>query len=113
MQQKWSRREESDFYRIVSTFGVQFDPRIRRYSWDTFRQLARLDKKYDDTLTEYFLGFYYMCCRVCKKLKEDGKYLCAHFQTRRGTGDNMVLVGSVVGSGTELFIYILLQELGI
>ncbi|XP_064639881.1 chromodomain-helicase-DNA-binding protein 7-like isoform X2 [Lineus longissimus] len=73
LQQKWSRREESDFYRIVSTFGVQFDPHIRRYNWETFRQLARLDKKYDDTLTEYFLGFYYMCCRVCKKLKEDAK----------------------------------------
>lgn len=24
-QRKWSRREEQDFYRTVSTFGVEFD----------------------------------------------------------------------------------------
>ncbi|CAH1779419.1 unnamed protein product [Owenia fusiformis] len=67
-QTRWSRREEADFYRVVSTFGVEFDCETGRYKWDTFRQFARLDKKYDDTLTEYFLAFYHMCQKVCRKI---------------------------------------------
>ncbi|XP_071173454.1 chromodomain-helicase-DNA-binding protein 8-like isoform X4 [Mytilus edulis] len=67
----WTRREESDFYRIISTFGVEFDLFTGRYKWDRFRTLARLEKKHDDTLTEYFQAFYHMCMRVCKKFKND------------------------------------------
>lgn len=75
----WTRREESDFYRIISTFGVEFDLFTGRYKWDRFRTLARLEKKHDDTLTEYFQAFYHMCMRVCKKFKndDDGK-ICLH-----------------------------------
>lgn len=40
------------------------------YKWDHFRILARLDKKYDDTLTEYYEAFYDMCQRACKKEEE-------------------------------------------
>ena len=72
---RWSRREEADFYRVVSTFGVERDRHTGLFVWDTFRSLARLDKKYDETLTDYFKAFYFMCRRVTKKLQseEEGK----------------------------------------
>ncbi|XP_067933470.1 chromodomain-helicase-DNA-binding protein 8-like [Watersipora subatra] len=70
---RWTRREESDFYRVISSFGVEStrrgsaEPR-RQYIWDTFRQLANLYKKDDDMLTEYLEAFCYMCRRVCNRL---------------------------------------------
>ncbi|OON20507.1 protein, SNF2 family [Opisthorchis viverrini] len=81
---KWTRREEADFYRVVSSFGVEFTqiplsdsdnpegavppPVKRRYNWYNFRQLANITRKNDDALTEYFQAFYRMCQRVCKKV---------------------------------------------
>lgn len=50
---------------------MEFDLVTGRYKWDRFRQLAHLEKKFDDTLTEYFQAFYHMCMRVCKKFKND------------------------------------------
>ena len=69
LQSKWSRREEADFYRVVSSFGVERDLHSGQYKWATFRSLAKLDKKFDETLTEYFLAFYHMCMTVCKRFK--------------------------------------------
>lgn len=71
-QMKWTRREEADFYRVVSTYGIEFDRHKGRYIWDKFRIMARLDKKTDEQLTEYFISFYHMCLRVCRKIKEEG-----------------------------------------
>ncbi|XP_067128566.1 LOW QUALITY PROTEIN: chromodomain-helicase-DNA-binding protein 7-like [Centruroides vittatus] len=72
LQQRWSRREEADFYRTVSTFGVEYDHKKGTYNWNRFRAIARLDRKYDETLTEYFIAFYGMCKRVCgRKLTDD------------------------------------------
>ncbi|CAL8099894.1 unnamed protein product [Calicophoron daubneyi] len=79
---KWTRREEADFYRVVSSFGVEFTPVespeskadvkvpkpvSRRYDWTSFRQLANLSRKSDSALTQYFQAFYRMCQQVCKK----------------------------------------------
>ncbi|KAM9500245.1 chromodomain-helicase-DNA-binding protein 8 isoform 1-T1 [Clarias gariepinus] len=72
-QQRWTRREECDFYRVVSTFGVE---RIKteleakesseaKLDWTRFRTYARLDKKTDESLTRYFHCFVAMCRRVC------------------------------------------------
>ena len=63
---------------MVSTFGVERDLKTGEYKWETFRSLARLDKKYDDTLTEYFKAFYHMCKAVCRKFKneEEGMMYC-------------------------------------
>jgi len=73
----WTRREEADFYRIVSTFGVERDCETGQFIWDKFRVLARLERKLDNTLTEYFRAFYHMCMKVCRRFasEEDGKYL--------------------------------------
>lgn len=68
---RWSRREEADFYRTVSTFGVEFDRESGRFKWDRFRSLARLDRKYDETITEYFHAFYHMCQTVCGKFRSE------------------------------------------
>lgn len=75
-QKKWSRREESDFYRVVSSYGVEFDRRSQQFDWNKFRTFSRLDKKVDDTLTEYFRAFYAMCKRVTgKRLTEEEENL--------------------------------------
>ncbi|XP_025912142.1 chromodomain-helicase-DNA-binding protein 8 isoform X1 [Apteryx rowi] len=65
-QQRWTRREQADFYRVVSSFGVEYDPDARRFRWGRFRALARLDRKTDESLTKYFHGFVAMCRQVCR-----------------------------------------------
>lgn len=69
---RWSRREEADFYRVVSTFGVERDPKSGELQWENFRNIAHLDRKYDDTLSEYFRAFYHMCLSVCRRIPNDG-----------------------------------------
>ncbi|XP_075597457.1 chromodomain-helicase-DNA-binding protein 8 [Balearica regulorum gibbericeps] len=60
-QQRWTRREQADFYRVASSFGVEFDPEGGRFRWGRFRTLARLEKKTDENLTKFFHGFVAMC----------------------------------------------------
>uniref|UniRef100_A0A8B9UZH3 DNA helicase n=1 Tax=Anas zonorhyncha TaxID=75864 RepID=A0A8B9UZH3_9AVES len=62
----WTRREQADFYRVVSTFGVEFDPETRRFRWGRFRALARLERKTDESLAKFFHGFVAMCRQVCR-----------------------------------------------
>ncbi|KAG7466762.1 chromodomain-helicase-DNA-binding protein 8 isoform X1, partial [Solea senegalensis] len=72
-QQRWTRREECDFYRVVSTFGVvklKKEPDFPEagdleFDWTRFRTFARLDKKTDESLSRYFHSFVAMCRRVC------------------------------------------------
>uniref|UniRef100_A0A8C9FF15 Chromodomain helicase DNA binding protein 9 n=1 Tax=Pavo cristatus TaxID=9049 RepID=A0A8C9FF15_PAVCR len=72
-QQRWTRREEADFYRVVSTFGVVFDPERGRFDWTKFRAMARLHKKTDESLEKYLYAFMSMCRRVCRlPSKEEG-----------------------------------------
>ena len=60
----------------MSTFGVERDWKTAEFKWDTFRAMALLDKKYDDTLTDYFRAFYHMCMTVCRRLtpEEDSEF---------------------------------------
>lgn len=70
---RWTRREECDFYRVVSTFGVERiktevgtqEGREAKLDWTRFRTHARLDKKTDESLNRYFHCFVAMCRRVC------------------------------------------------
>ncbi|XP_011617219.1 chromodomain-helicase-DNA-binding protein 8 isoform X4 [Takifugu rubripes] len=72
-QQRWTRREECDFYRVVSTFGVEaikkepdtLEGGQPEFDWNRFRTFARLDKKTDESLSRYFRSFVAMCRRVC------------------------------------------------
>ncbi|KAL7978947.1 hypothetical protein Chor_013436 [Crotalus horridus] len=70
-QQRWTRREEADFYRVVSTFGVVFDPDRAQFDWTKFRAMARLHKKTDESLEKYLYAFMAMCRRVCRLSSKD------------------------------------------
>jgi len=67
MALRWSRREVTDFYRVVTTFGVVYDEAAKTYDWSKFRKLAKLDKKDDERITAYFEEFSAMCRRVCNQ----------------------------------------------
>lgn len=69
---RWTRREEADFYRVVSTFGVVFDPDLGRFDWTKFRAMARLHKKTDESLQKYLWAFTAMCRRVCRLPPREG-----------------------------------------
>ncbi|XP_066442720.1 chromodomain-helicase-DNA-binding protein 6 isoform X3 [Eleutherodactylus coqui] len=74
MQKRWTRREQADFYRTVSSFGVIYDPDKKCFDWTQFRALSRLDKKTDESLEKYFHSFVAMCRNVCRLplRKDDG-----------------------------------------
>eukprot|EP00794_Sanderia_malayensis_P019257 gene19257-21185_t len=67
MASKWSRREVTDFYRVVTTFGIIYDENTNKFDWSKFRKLAKLEKKDDDRITAYYEEFVAMCRRVCNK----------------------------------------------
>lgn len=76
---RWTRREEADFYRVVSTFGVVFDTQCQKFDWTQFRAFARLDKKTDESLEKYYYSFIAMCKRVCRmQVKTDTGEEIAH-----------------------------------
>jgi len=64
---RWSKREELDFIRVISFFGVDFKRDFNRYDWTRFRQLASLGKKSDERLTVYLHDFKQICWKVLKK----------------------------------------------
>lgn len=76
---RWTRREEADFYRVVSTFGVVFDPERGRFDWTKFRAMARLHKKTDESLEKYLYAFMSMCRRVCRLPSKEGGCVCFYF----------------------------------
>uniref|UniRef100_A0A7N6BSG2 DNA helicase n=1 Tax=Anabas testudineus TaxID=64144 RepID=A0A7N6BSG2_ANATE len=63
---QWTRREQADFYRTVSSFGVVYDPERKTFDWSQFRALARLERKTDESLERYFNSFVNMCRTACK-----------------------------------------------
>ncbi|XP_028302100.1 chromodomain-helicase-DNA-binding protein 6 isoform X2 [Gouania willdenowi] len=73
-QRRWTRREQADFYRTVSSYGVVYDPDRKTFDWSQFRALARLERKTDESLERYFNSFVSMCRTACKlpPRKEEG-----------------------------------------
>ncbi|XP_051996999.1 chromodomain-helicase-DNA-binding protein 6-like [Xyrauchen texanus] len=65
-QRRWTRREQADFYRTVSSFGVVYDPEKKTFDWCQFRALARLERKTDESLERYFYSFVSMCRTACR-----------------------------------------------
>lgn len=74
--QKWSRREEGDFYRTISSFGVDYKREEKRYDWNKFRSLGKLEKKMDETMDEYYKAFVTMCKKVTSKPLTDEEEKC-------------------------------------
>lgn len=71
---KWSRREEGDFFKTVSSYGVDYDRKKKSYDWTRFKTLAKLEKKSDDLLTEYYKSFVVMCKKQCGAKVDDDMY---------------------------------------
>uniref|UniRef100_A0A8C7HV61 Chromodomain helicase DNA binding protein 6 n=1 Tax=Oncorhynchus kisutch TaxID=8019 RepID=A0A8C7HV61_ONCKI len=65
-QRRWTRREQADFYRTVSSFGVVYDPEKKAFDWSPFRSFARLERKTDESLERYFSSFVSMCRTACR-----------------------------------------------
>uniref|UniRef100_A0A671KD87 Chromodomain-helicase-DNA-binding protein 6-like n=1 Tax=Sinocyclocheilus anshuiensis TaxID=1608454 RepID=A0A671KD87_9TELE len=65
-QRRWTRREQADFNRTVSSFGVVYDPEKKTLDWSQFRALARLERKTDESLERYFHSFFSMCRTACR-----------------------------------------------
>ena len=80
-QKKWSRKEEADFLRTLYSYGVDYSKSEKKYVWDRFRTLARLDKKFDDTLNEYLLTFIAMCKKVTGKKLSESEGMIFDFKT--------------------------------
>ena len=67
---KLSRKEENDFYRAIMAYGIE--TKDKKVVWDRFKALARLDKKYDDTLNEFYSAFMAACKKATNEsLTED------------------------------------------
>ncbi|KAF5278962.1 hypothetical protein FQA39_LY05640 [Lamprigera yunnana] len=71
---KWTRREEADFSRAVSSYGVNYFRKKKAYDWVKFKQLAKLDKKTDDEITDYYKHFVVMCKQQTGVKMEDHSY---------------------------------------
>lgn len=72
LAQKWSRREEADFFRAISSFGVEYDEQQKKHNWNRFRAIGKLEKKLDETMEEYYRAFVAMCKKVTSRpLTED------------------------------------------
>ncbi|XP_069508223.1 chromodomain-helicase-DNA-binding protein 6 isoform X2 [Ambystoma mexicanum] len=74
IQKRWTRREQADFYRTVSSFGVVFEQEKKCFDWTQFRAISRLEKKTDESIENYFHSFVAMCRNVCRLplRKDDG-----------------------------------------
>ena len=69
LQKRWNRREEIEFFRTLVAYGVNYNTKCNKYDWERFKQLSKLDKKFDETLTEYYLAFLDMCEKLTGKKK--------------------------------------------
>lgn len=74
IQRKWNKREEADFFRVVSSYGIDYDRKKKSYDWTRFKNLSKLDKKNDETLTEYYKNFIIMCKKQCGFKVDDDLY---------------------------------------
>lgn len=61
ISKRWTKREEADFFRVVSSYGIIYYRKKKSYDWMKFKQLAKLEKKPDEELTDYYKHFVMMC----------------------------------------------------
>lgn len=65
IQKKWNRREENEFLRVLTGYGIdlQTNTNVPTPDWSRFKSLAKLDKKTDDNMSDYYKVFIAMCKR--------------------------------------------------
>ncbi|KAJ6650068.1 Chromodomain-helicase-DNA-binding protein 7, partial [Pseudolycoriella hygida] len=56
VQKKWSRRDESEFLRVLTGYGVDLQQctNVPTPDWMRFKAMAKLDKKSDESLSDYY-----------------------------------------------------------
>lgn len=74
ISKRWTKREEADFFRVVSSYGVIYHRKTKKYDWSKFKQSAKLEKKADEELTEYYKHFVIMCKKQTGIHIDDGSY---------------------------------------
>lgn len=75
---KWNKREEYEFLRVLTGYGVdlQAGVAIPTPDWSRFRAIAKLDRKSDEALCDYYKVFIAMCKRQAGvRLTEEEKGL--------------------------------------
>ncbi|XP_011186782.2 serine-rich adhesin for platelets isoform X16 [Zeugodacus cucurbitae] len=78
---KWNRREEYEFLRVLTGYGVDLQPPttmgiVLAPDWTKFKQMAHLERKSDETLSDYYKVFIAMCKRKAGvKLNENERGL--------------------------------------
>lgn len=75
---KWNKREEYEFLRVLTGYGVdlQQNAAVPTPDWHRFKQMARLEKKSDESLSDYYKVFIAMCKRQAGvRLMEEEKGL--------------------------------------
>lgn len=78
VQKKWNRREENEFLRVLTGYGVdlQQGTSVPTPDWMRFKAMAKLDKKSDESLSDYYKVFIAMCKRQAGvRLNDDEKGL--------------------------------------
>ena len=76
MHKKLTRKEENDFYRAIMAYGVETSKTKKTKVWDRFKALARLDKKYDDTLNEFYTAFMAACKKAIGQSLSEEEETC-------------------------------------
>ncbi|KAF1744802.1 hypothetical protein MXB_3408, partial [Myxobolus squamalis] len=52
IKSKWTRKEEADFYRALTTYGIEHDSN-HNIIWQNFRKIGKFDRKDDQLLSSY------------------------------------------------------------
>lgn len=73
---KLNRKEENDFYRAIMAYGIEHSKDGKKIVWDRFKALARLDKKYDETMNEFYLAFMAACKKAIKEPLDEDEEAC-------------------------------------
>lgn len=73
---KLNRKEENDFYRAIMAYGIEHSKDGKKIIWDRFKALARLEKKYDETMNEFYMAFMAACKKAVKEPLDDEEETC-------------------------------------
>lgn len=78
LPKKWNKREEYEFLRVLTGYGVDLfsGVAVPTPDWSRFRTIAKLDRKSDEALSDYYKVFIAMCKRQAGvRLTEEEKGL--------------------------------------
>lgn len=67
---RWTKKNKSDFLKTLMSFGVERDE--DDFLWARFKEIAGLDKKTDDALTQHYREVYAACEESVKRYVSEG-----------------------------------------